>query len=110
MMPVVVFSVSSESEDIVELTSTVEEILLPKLEKVDGVASATITGQHIEEIELHYDEEKMAEFGITEDDVKQMIQASDMAISLGLYEFEEGEQAVAIDGKFMSEEDLKEML
>jgi len=92
MMPVVVFSVSSETEDIVELTSTVEDIILPKLEKVDGVASATITGQHIEEIELQYDEEIMAELGVTEDDVKQMIQASDLAISLGLYEFDEGEQ------------------
>src|SRR5690606_33115359 len=110
MMPVVALSISSETEDIVELTSTVEEIIVPNLEKLDGVASATITGQHIEEIELRYDEEKLTELGITEDDVKQMIQASDMAISLGLYEFEEGEQAVAIDGKFMSENDLKDML
>ena len=53
-----------QTEDIVELTSTVEEIILPKIEKIDGVASATITGQHIEEVELTYDEEKMAELGI----------------------------------------------
>ncbi|WP_042148676.1 efflux RND transporter permease subunit [Paucisalibacillus sp. EB02] len=110
MMPVVALSISSDTEDIVELTSTVEEIIVPNLEKLEGVASATITGQHIEEIELRYDEERLTELGLTEDDVKQMIQASDMAISLGLYEFEEGEQAVAIDGKFMSENDLKDML
>ena len=110
MMPVVALSVSSETEDIVELTSTVEEILLPKIEKIDGVASATITGQHIEEVQLTYDEAKMAELGITEDAVKQMIQASDLAVSLGLYEFEEGEQAVSIDGKFMTADELKEML
>ncbi|GIN63425.1 swarming motility protein SwrC [Robertmurraya siralis] len=110
MMPVVALSVSSQTEDIVELTSTVEDVLLPKIEKIDGVASATITGQHIEEVELTYDEEKMAEFGLTEDDVKQMIQASDMAVSLGLFEFEDGEQAVSVDGKFMTEDELKEML
>ncbi len=110
MMPVVALSVSSEVEDVVELTSTVEEIILPKLEKIDGVASATMTGQHIEEVHLTYNEEKMAEFGITEDNVKQMIQASDLAVSLGLYEFEEGEQAVAVDGKFMTADELKEML
>ncbi|MDI2585788.1 efflux RND transporter permease subunit [Psychrobacillus sp. NEAU-3TGS] len=110
MMPVVALSVSSSTEDIVELTSTVEELLLPKIEKIDGVASATITGQHIEEVQLTYDKEKMAELAITEDDVKQMIQASDLAVSLGLYEFEEGEQAVAVDGKFMTADELKEML
>nr|WP_245350053.1 efflux RND transporter permease subunit [Cytobacillus eiseniae] len=110
MMPVVALSVSSKTEDIVELTSTVEDVLLPKIDKIDGVASTTITGQHIEEVELTYNEEKMTELGLTEDTVKQMIQASDLAVSLGLYEFEEGEQAVSVDGKFMTADELKEML
>ncbi|WP_251554062.1 efflux RND transporter permease subunit [Neobacillus muris] len=110
MMPVVALSASSSKEDIVELTSTVEDVLLPKIEKIDGVASATITGQHIEEVDLTYDEAKMAQYGLTEDKVKQMIQASNMAVSLGLYEFEEGEQAVSIDGKFMTVDELKNML
>lgn len=110
MMPVVALSVSSTTEDIVELTSTVEDILLPKIDKLDGVASATISGQHIEEVELTYDEEKMASLGLTEDSVKQMIQAGNLAVSLGLYEFEEGEQAVSVDGKFMTIDELKGML
>jgi multidrug efflux pump subunit AcrB len=110
MMPVAALSVSSTKEDIVELTSTVEDILVPKLEKIDGVASVTITGQHIEEVDLTYNEAKMAEFGLTEAKVKEMIQASNLAVSLGLYEFKEGEQAVAVDGKFMTENELKNML
>lgn len=110
MMPVIALSVSSLEEDITELTSTVEDIILPKLNKIDGVASATVTGQHIEQVAFTYDEEKMTALGLTEDSVKQMIQASDLAVSLGLYEFEDGEQAVAVDGKFKTEEDLKELL
>lgn len=110
MMPVVALSVSSETEDIVELTSTVESVLLPKINKIDGVASATITGQHIEEVSFKYNKEKLAEYGLTEDTVKQMVQSSNLAISLGLYEFEDSEQAVSIDGKFKSVEELKEML
>ncbi|MBD8036092.1 efflux RND transporter permease subunit [Solibacillus sp. A46] len=110
MMPVIALSVSSSDEDIVELTSTVEQIILPKLNKIDGVASATVTGQHLEEVAFTYDEAKMNELGLTEDSVKQMVQASDLAVSLGLYKFEEGEQAVAVDGKFKTVEDLKEML
>ncbi|MEK4129792.1 efflux RND transporter permease subunit [Solibacillus sp. FSL W8-0474] len=110
MMPVIALSLSSSEEDIVELTSTVEQIILPKLNKIDGVASATVTGQHLEEVAFTYDEAKMNELGLTEDSVKQMVQASDLAVSLGLYKFEEGEQAVAVDGKFKTVEDLKEML
>ncbi|MEH7418797.1 efflux RND transporter permease subunit [Neobacillus drentensis] len=107
MMPVVALSVSSSKEDIVDLTSTVEDVLLPKIEKIDGVASATITGQHIDEVDLTYNQAKLKEFGLTEDKVKQMIQASNMAVSLGLYQFKEGEQAVAINGKYMTADELK---
>ncbi|MCT6923233.1 efflux RND transporter permease subunit [Metasolibacillus sp.] len=110
MMPVVALSVSSSQEDIVELTSTVEDIILPKLNKIEGVASASITGQHIEQVSFKYDDAKMAELGLTEDTVKQMIQASDMALSLGLYEFTVGEQAVSVDGKVQSVDELKELL
>ncbi|KAB7663642.1 efflux RND transporter permease subunit [Bacillus sp. B1-b2] len=110
MMPVVALSISSSEEEIVDLTSTVEDVILPKIEKIDGVASATISGQHIEEVDLTYDQEKMEQLGLTEDSVKEIIQASNLAVSLGLYEFEEGEQAVAIDGKFMTEDELKNML
>ncbi|WP_155592131.1 efflux RND transporter permease subunit [Lysinibacillus cavernae] len=110
MMPVVALSVSSSTEDIVDLTSTVEDVLLPKIEKIDGVASATITGQHIEQVSFKYDEEKMAALGLTEDTVKQMIQASDMSLSLGLYQFTVGEQAVSVDGKVKSVDELKDLL
>lgn len=110
MMPVVALSISSTKEDIVELTSTVEDILLPKIQKIEGVASATITGQHINEVDLTYDQAKLKELNLTEDSVKQIIQASNMGVSLGLYEFEEGEQAVAVDGKFMTADELKNML
>lgn len=110
MMPVVALSASSETEDIVELSATVEESLLPKIQKLEGVASATIAGQHIEEVELRYDTEQMEELGLTEDDVKQMIQASNLDVSLGLYEFEEGEEAVSVDGKIMTAAELEEML
>ncbi|WML32521.1 efflux RND transporter permease subunit [Neobacillus sp. OS1-32] len=109
MMPVIALSVSSTKENIVDLTSTVEASLLPKIEKLDGVASATITGQHIDEVDLTYNKAKMDQFGLTEDKVKEIIQASNMSVSLGLYEFKQGEQAVAIDGKFMTVKELKNM-
>lgn len=110
MMPVLALSVSSTEEDIVELTSTVESTLLPKIEKIDGVASASITGQHIDEVEFTFNQEKMASLGLTEDDVKQMVQASDISLSLGLYEFVDSEEAVAVDGDIKTVEELQEML
>lgn len=110
MMPVVALSVSSAQEDIVELTSTVENVLVPKIEKIDGVASATITGQHVEQVSFTYDTDKMIQLGLTEDDVKQMIEASNLGVSLGLYDFVVGKEAVSIDGTLGSIEALRELL
>src|SRR5690606_35306991 len=44
MMPVVAMSVSSDKDDIITLTEKVETNILPAIEKIDGVASATVTG------------------------------------------------------------------
>ncbi|GGN50948.1 MULTISPECIES: efflux RND transporter permease subunit [Oceanobacillus] len=110
MMPVLALSISSTEEDIVELTSTVDEVILPKIEKLDGVASATMAGHHVEEVQLTFDEAAMEELELDEETVRDMIQASDMAVSLGLFEFTEGEEAVAVDGKFTTAEELEEMV
>lgn len=110
MMPVVALSISSTEGDIVDLSTTVEETILPEIEKIDGVGSTTITGQHLEEVQFTYDHAKMEELGLTEDTVKQMVQASDMALSLGLQEYKEGEQALSIDGDIKTVDQLKELL
>lgn len=110
MFPVVALSVSSDTESIVELTDRVDRTILPEIEKIDGVASATVTGQHVEEIHLTYDEEAMAAREVTEEDIQQMIEASNIALSLGLSEFEEGEEAVYIDGSVASIEEFEELL
>ncbi|MFP3356479.1 efflux RND transporter permease subunit [Planococcus sp. SIMBA_143] len=110
MFPVVALSVSSETESIVELTDRVQTAILPEIEKIDGVASATVTGQHVEEVHLTYDEEAMAAREVTEEDIQQMIEASNIALSLGLREFEEGEEAVYIDGSVASIEEFGDLL
>ncbi|MFK8794673.1 efflux RND transporter permease subunit [Planococcus plakortidis] len=110
MFPVVALSVSSDTESIVELTDRVQKTILPEIEKIDGVASATVTGQHVEEIQLTYNEEAMAARDVTEEDIQQMIEASNIALSLGLREFEEGEEAVYIDGSVASIEEFRELL
>ncbi|MED1605553.1 efflux RND transporter permease subunit [Cytobacillus kochii] len=110
MMPVVALSISSTEEDIVGLTELVEDVILPDIEKIEGVASATMTGQHIEQVEFTWDEDELAKFELNQDDVKELIQASDMALSLGLFDFEEAEEAVSVDGKVTTVDELKEMM
>lgn len=110
MMPVVALSVSSSTEDIVDLTSRVESIIIPELNKIDGVASATVTGQHVEQVEFSFKQDKLEEYNLSEDTIKDLLKASNMYLSLGLLEFKDSEEAIAIDGTFKSVDELKNML
>lgn len=97
--PVIGAAISDESLDLAELTKLVEEEVQPALEGVEGVQTVQIAGQEIRRVELQFDQDALAEYNLTEDTVKQLIQANDTRIALGLYELGDTEQAVVIDGK-----------
>lgn len=97
--PVIGAAISDESLDLAELTKLVEEEVQPALEGVEGAQTVQIAGQEIRRVELQFDQEALAEYNLTEDTVKQLIQANDARIALGLYELGDTEQAVVIDGK-----------
>lgn len=97
--PVIGAAISDESLDLAELTKLVEEEVQPALEGVEGAQTVQIAGQEIRRVELQFDQEALAEYNLTEDTVKQLIQANDAQIALGLYELGDTEQAVVIDGK-----------
>lgn len=97
--PVIGAAISDESLDLAELTKLVEEEVQSALEGVEGAQTVQIAGQEIRRVELQFDQEALAEYNLTEDTVKQLIQANDARIALGLYELGDTEQAVVIDGK-----------
>ncbi|MCA1056017.1 efflux RND transporter permease subunit [Rossellomorea aquimaris] len=107
--PVIALSVANEDQTLAQLTNTVEETIVPGLEGLDGVASVQVSGQEIQEAKLVFDEEKLAQYGLSEDTVKNMIKGSDVTAPLGLYTFGDTEKSVLIDGNISSIEDLKEM-
>lgn len=97
--PVIGASVSDESLDLAELTKRVEDELQPALEGVEGAQTVQIAGQEVRRVELRFDQDALTEYNLTEDTVKQLIQANDTRIALGLYELGDTEQSVVIDGK-----------
>lgn len=107
--PVMALSLSDEELTLAELTTLVEEEILPEIEGVEGVASVQISGQQVEEATVVFNQEKLAQLQLTEEAVTQMIQASDMTAPLGLFTFGETEKSVLIDGNITTLDDLKNM-
>lgn len=107
-MPVVSLSLSNgDSEDLEELTRIAENDIRPALEDVEGVASIQISGQYVKEVSLKFNQEKLSQYGLTEDTVKGIIQGSSLRVPLGLFEMDKAQKAVVVDGNITTVEDLK---
>lgn len=105
--PVVALSVTDKASDLPALTKNVEEVLVPKLEGIDGVTSVSISGQQVNEGSLVFDQDKMAQYGLDEETVKKVIQAANVSMPLGIYNFDDKEKTIVVDGNISTLKDLK---
>ncbi|GGA42734.1 efflux RND transporter permease subunit [Paenibacillus physcomitrellae] len=109
-LPVISLSLASNgANDLEQLTHLAETDIQPMLEDLEGVASVQIAGQYTKNVELTYDKAKMAELGLTEDSVKQIIAASAVHAPLGLFELDKSQTAVVVDGNITTLDDLKKL-
>lgn len=107
--PVLAVSVANKDLSLEQLTALVDDQLKPALEGVTGVASVTVSGQYVKQVELVFDQDKMKSMGLSEDTVKGIIQGSALKAPLGLFEMGQSEKSIVIDGNIMNLDDLKKL-
>lgn len=69
----------------------------------------SVAGQYVKEVSLKFDQEKLKQYGLTEDTVKGIVQASSLRVPLGLFEMEQSQKAVVVDGNISTVEDLENL-
>ena len=107
--PVLTLSISDPDRSLEELTAVVEDEVLPQLEGVDGLSDAQISGQRIQKVTMDFNEEQMAQYGLTEETVQQLIQESNLSFPLGLTEFDGEVKNLVIDGNITTVDDLRNL-
>lgn len=109
-LPVITLSLSdSKSENLEELTRIAENDIRPALEDLEGVASVQVAGQYVSEVTLKFDQAKLAQYGLSEDTVKGIVQGSSLRAPLGLFEMDKSQKAVVVDGNITTLDDLKNL-
>ncbi|WP_413299286.1 efflux RND transporter permease subunit [Bacillus sp. 1P10SD] len=108
-IPVMSLSISNKKQTLAELTDTVEKKIVPELKGIDGVGSVQISGQQIDEVQLRFNQEKLKQYGLQEDTIRNLIKASDISFPLGLYTFQDTQKSVVVDGNIQTLEDLKSL-
>lgn len=107
-MPAVSIAISSPRE-LSELTEMVNDIVLPKLSKVEGVASTGSVGGQKKEVVIALDPDKAAKSGISSEMLAGIIMGYNKSIPLGQTTYKKEKISLRSENVLESVEDLKNM-
>lgn len=77
-LPIIQLSLNSDEDP--EVLRALADQLKLELSKVDGVASVNLSGTAIKEVRIELDQEKLQQFGLSQSDVVDVIQANDITM------------------------------
>ncbi|MCX6795394.1 MAG: efflux RND transporter permease subunit [Candidatus Falkowbacteria bacterium] len=77
-----------------------------ELEKIPGVREVNISGGDEKELEIAYDPQKLAIFGISADTANSAVKGANLAIPAGNFETDKFSYPIRVDGRFFDAEKL----
>ncbi len=107
MMPVMRLMVASDELGSAELRQVVEEQIQPRLERIEGVASATVSGGLEREIQVNINPYELAANNISILEVTSLLGYANLPIPGGLIEEGELEFSVVTNSEFRTIDDIK---
>ena len=84
--------------------------LVPELNGVSGVSAVTVTGGSEPRVKILIDPAKMAEAGVSLQQIQGVLQANDLTIPAGTIRIEDGQVSVSALHQFSSVDELRELI
>lgn len=106
MIPIMQVSVENE-KSLQELQKFVEQSVVTKLSRVDGVAQVDVAGTFGEEVQVSLDNEKLEKNNLTQQQVVQFIQGNNVLFPGGVIETEKEKLSLKISNTITDIEELK---
>lgn len=108
MLPIVNISVTkADFSDEIALKRFTEEHIKPKLERLAGVASVSISGGRTQEIQVNVDPEKAAGYGVSLNQIMAVLQTENLNLPGGAIEYADKKLLVRSTGEFKNIEQIK---
>jgi HAE1 family hydrophobic/amphiphilic exporter-1 len=108
-IPVMMFSYTGD-RDIGELKRLADDEIVPRIERVDGVASVIVSGGRDREIQVYVDKNRLLALGLSLDQVIMKIRYENLNISGGSISGPEQEFSVRGLGEFKDVAELQELV
>lgn len=106
MMPIMVLGLSGEKQ-LVELDKLANDVLKPRLERVEGVASVTISGGVKREVLISVAPQRLLAYGLSLEQIVGQLAMENRDLSAGVVEEGSREQMVRVIGEFKSIEEIE---
>ncbi len=106
--PIIQIAISTKG-DLAGLQSLAEDTFSQRLERLDGVASVSVGGGFVNEIEVAVNQNSLASYGLSINQLSQLLSASNINLPGGNVNKGEQKLAVRVVGEFNSLDEIKNM-
>ncbi len=107
--PVYEAGFSSDERSALEVRDWMENRLAPQLLSISGVGSAEVAGGLVREMQVIVDQDRLAYYGLTVNDVSDAIASENRDIAAGQVTSETFDVMAKTDGRFTSVEDIEQI-
>ncbi len=108
MLPMVTLGISGEM-GILEMTEWANDMVVPRLERLEGVATVDVTGGLEREIQVDVDQDKLHAYGLTLDNLVERIQTENIRMPGGNVRDGRIEMLTRTTGEFQTVDDIREL-
>ncbi len=95
--------------DTSELAQYLEDNIIPRFERISGVASVSMTGSTDPQIAVDFDQNKLTGYGLTISTIASLLQAENVSLPSGTVKNGSQEVIVRTDGEFESLTEISDM-
>ncbi|MGL4253874.1 MAG: efflux RND transporter permease subunit [Fusobacteriaceae bacterium] len=109
-MGVLTMQVIASGPNMVELSTFIDEYVKPRLERIQGVGSVDVAGTADKQIQIQFDSNKLAAFGLLPTEVYDIVKASSLNLPLGVIKTGGKEIVARFMGEFSQLDDFRNMI
>jgi hydrophobic/amphiphilic exporter-1 (mainly G- bacteria), HAE1 family len=110
MMPIMDLAVTSSSGDVQAQSELVDDIIVNRLEQVDGVASIGVTNERRSQVLVDVDRERLEDYGISLQQIAQIIGMENLTLPAGDIDIGRRQFTVRVPGEFQTVDELRDVI
>jgi HAE1 family hydrophobic/amphiphilic exporter-1 len=99
----------SGNQDLYKIRQLVDDVVKPKIEKIQGVGSMDIWGGSEKEVRISISKQLLAARGVNIDQIMKAVQGENVNFPVGVMHRQEKNMTVRVKGKFDSVEDIENL-